>query len=252
LRLYPIETKIIGVEDSLVDVLLTSIKKQKIQLDHGDVLAITSKIVAHVENRLVNLRDVKPSKEAEKLAAEFSLQPKFVELVLQEADEIYGGVCNAILTLKDGVLTANAGIDNKNTPRGKVALFPNNLLKWINSIRKAFQFKTGKKIAVLIVDSGLRPLRLGTTGFALAVAGFRPIKDYRGMKDLYQKPVVITQHAIADDLASAAHLLMRENAEKIPAVLIKNAPVVFEENVYDAKDMSISFQECLFSGTFFS
>ena len=246
MRLYAVKTKIIETGDNLVEVILESLRAQNLQLEDGDILAITSKIIAYAEGRLVKLRDVKPSNEAKKLAQQFSLQPEFAELILCEADKIYGGVEKAVLTLKNGILTANAGIDNKNAPKDYAVLWPNDAQKWATRIREEIKRKTGKHVAVLIVDSGLIPLRMGTTSLALAVAGFKPVKDCRGDKDIYGKPLIITRHAIADNLASAAHLLMGEAAEKTPVVLIKDAPVDFDDNVYGSADMMMPFKECIF------
>lgn len=250
LKLYAVKTGIIQPNHDIVDVILESLEKQNLHLEDGDILALTSKIVAYAEGRLVRLDEVKPSEKALELAKSFSLKPEYAELILREADKIYGGVDKAVLTLKDGVLTANAGIDNKNAPEGFVVLWPQNIAGWAEKIKGEIKSRTGKKVAVLIVDSGLIPLRMGTAGLALAVAGFKPVKDCRGEKDLYGKPLIITRHAVADDLASAAHLLMGEAAEKTPVVLIREAPVEFDDNVYDSEDMMISRKECIFMGTF--
>jgi len=246
LKLFPIKTAIIKQGENIVDAVLRSMKKQGLVFDDGDVLALASKVIAYAEKRIVKLREVKPSKEAEELARKFTIPPELAELVMQEADEIYGGVEKAVLTLKDGVLTPNAGIDNKNAPEGTVALWPKNPEKWAKKIREELTRRTGKKVAVLIVDSGLRPLRLGTTGLALAVAGFKPVRDCRGEKDIFGKKLAITLHAVADDLASAAHLLMGETSEKIPAVLIKEAPISIDDGVYGSKDMALPPEQCIF------
>jgi coenzyme F420-0:L-glutamate ligase/coenzyme F420-1:gamma-L-glutamate ligase len=250
MRLYAVKTGIVKAGDNLVEVTIKSLKRQDLQLEDGDILALTSKIVACAERRVAELTDIKPSAKASELAKKFSLQPEFAELIVREADTIYGGVEKAVLTLKNGVLTANAGIDNKNAPFGSVVLWPKDAEERVKSIREEIMRKTGKRIAVLIVDSGLMPLRIGTTGLALAVAGFRPAIDHRGQKDIFGKPLVITQHAVADDLASAAHLLMGEVAEKTPIVLIRGASVVFDEGVYGSADMMIPPAECIFMNTF--
>ena len=250
MRLYAVKTEVVKTGESVVEVILESLKKQNLQLEDGDVLALSSKIVSYAEGRVVELSDIKPSEEAKKLAKKFLLKPEFAELVLQEADKIYGGAERAVLTLKNGVLTANAGIDNKNAPVGSVALWPKNAKEWAKRIREEITHRTSKHIAVLIVDSGLVPLRLGTNGLALAVAGFKPVIDLRGKKDIFGKPLAITRHAVADDLASAAHLLMGEVAEKTPIVLIKDAPVVFDECAYGSADMMISPDECIFMNAF--
>jgi len=250
MRLYAVKTGIIKAGDNLVEVILETLKKQNLKLEDNDILAVTSKIIAYAEKRVEKLSEVTPSGKAKKLAQQFSLQPEFAELILREADKIYGGVEKAVLTLKNGVLTANAGIDNKNAPVSSVVLWPSNTNNWVKHIREEIKRKTRKRVAVLIVDSGLAPLRIGTTGLALAVAGFRPVKDCRNKKDLYGKPVVITRHAVADDLASAAHLLMGEAAEKTPVVLIKDAHVDFDNGVYGSEDMMMPFKECIFMNAF--
>ncbi len=246
MRLYAVRTSIIKTGENLVEVILESLKRQNLQLEDGDILALASKIIAIAEGRVAKLSDIKPSEESKELAKKFSLQPEFAELILKEADKIYGGVERAVLTLKNGVLTANAGIDNKNASVGFVVLWPKNAEKWAKRIREEIIRETGRHTAILIVDSGLIPLRLGTNGLALAVAGFKPVIDFRGEKDIFGKTLIITRHAVADDLASAAHLLMGEVAERTPVVLIKDAPVVFDGGVYGCEDMMISPDECIF------
>ncbi len=246
MRLYAVRTSIIKTGENLVEVILESLKRQNLQLEDGDILALASKIIAYAEGHVAKLSNIKPSEEAKELAKKFSLQPEFAELILKEADKIYGGVERAVLTLKNGVLTANAGIDNKNAPVGFVVLWPKNAEKWAKRIREEIIRETGRHTAILIVDSGLVPLRLGTKGLALAVAGFKPVIDFRGEKDIFGKTLIITRHAVADDLASAAHLLMGEVAERTPVVLIKDAPVVFDGGVYGCEDMMISPDECIF------
>jgi coenzyme F420-0:L-glutamate ligase len=250
MRLYAVKTRIVKVGDDPIKLVIESLKEQNLQLEDNDILAITSKIIAYAEDRVIKLSEIKPSIRAKKLAEKFSLQPEFAELILQESEKIYGGVDKAVLTLKKGILTANAGIDNKNAPVGFAVLWPDDAEKWVMRIKEGIKRNTGKKVAVLIVDSGLIPLRIGTVGLALAVAGFKPIGDCRGEKDIYGKPIVITRHAVADNLASAAHLLMGEAAEKTPIVLIKDAPADFDDGVYGSADMMMPFKECIFMNAF--
>jgi len=250
MKLYAVKTEEVKTGDNVVRLALNALKKQNLKLENNDILAFTSKIIAYAEGRLIRLDEVKPSQKARELAKKFCLQPEFAELILREADKIYGGVEKALLTLKNSIMTANAGIDNKNAPQGFVVLWPLNPREWARRTRDDLERETGKHVGVLIVDSGLVPLRIGTSGIALAVAGFKPIRDTRGWKDLYGKPLIITRHAVADDLASAAHLLMGEAAEKKPIVLIKDAPVDFDDSAYDAEDMAMPPEECIFMGTF--
>lgn len=249
MRLIAVKTRVVKAGDDLVELVLGSLKAQGLQLEDNDVLALTSKAVSCSEGRLVKLSEVKPSEEAKRLAKEYSLKPEFAELILREADRVCGGVERAVLTLKNGVLAANAGIDNKNAPSDYAVLWPKDPAASAREVRDRIKRRTGKDVAVMIVDSGLVPLRIGTTGLALAVAGFKPIRDSRGCKDLFGKSIVITRQAVADDLASAAHLLMGEATEKTPLVLIKGAPVDFDDGVYGSADMMMPFKECIFINT---
>jgi len=246
MRLYPVRMRIVKFDDDMADLVLESLRKQHLEVENNDVLALASKIVAYSQGRVVKLSDIKPSEKARKLAKEYSLEPEFAELILREAGKVYGGVKKAVLTLKDCVVTPNAGIDNKNAPVGWAVLWPENLAEWLGSFRAEINRATGKRVAVIVVDSGLIPLRIGTVGLALAVAGFNPIREWRGRKDLFGKIILITRHAVADDLASAAHLLMGEAAEKIPVVLIKDAPVDFDDEVHGSEEMMMPFKECIF------
>lgn len=246
MELFAVRMPIVNVGDDLAMLILECLSSQSLRLRNNDVLAITSKILSYSEGRVAESGKVKASKEAIQLAKKYSLAPEFAELILREADRIYGGVEKAVLTLKNGFMTPNAGIDNKNTPDDYAALWPSDPEKSVKKIRDDIKMATGKSVAVLIVDSGLVPLRKGTNGLALAVAGFKPVRDNIGRRDLFGKRIMITRQAVADDVASAAHLLMGEATEQIPVVLIRDAPVEFDDDVHGASDMMMPFEQCIF------
>jgi coenzyme F420-0:L-glutamate ligase len=249
MQLFGIPTKIIRQGDNLVDVILEALSNQGLEIEDKDLLAIASKAVAVAQKRLVRLSSIKPSEKAMRLAEKYELEPSFVEVVLREAEKVYGGVTKALLTLKHNTLVANAGVDRKNAPEGYAMLWPLNPFKSAEEIRREILAKTGKHVGMLIVDSGIVPLRMGTTALAIGIAGFEPIRDCRVERDLYSKRVYITRHALADDLASAAHLIMGETTARIPAVLIRNAPVTFCEE-FDPTSMTIPEKQCLFMQSF--
>jgi coenzyme F420-0:L-glutamate ligase/coenzyme F420-1:gamma-L-glutamate ligase len=244
-----IRTPILKQKDDLVTIILDSLESHKLELKEWDILAISSKAIATIEVRIVPLEKVFPSEEAKQVAHRHSLEPEFSELVLKEADEIYGGVYKAILTLKKGILTVNAGVDRKNAPAGYAALWPLNPQNVADKIRTEIKQQSGRIVGVVIVDSQLAPLRMGTRGMALAVSGFRPVEDCRGKKDLFQKPLLITRRSVGDDLASTAHLLMGETNQQTPVVLIRDAPVTFVDRV-DAEEMKIPERECVYMHAF--
>jgi len=246
MRLFPIKTPIIQANDNLIEILLFSIKEQKNQPKDGDIIVVSSKVVALSEGRIVNYKTVKPSEKAESLAKQYDLEPGFVELVLQEADKTFGGVKRAILTMKNSMFIANAGIDHSNAPKDHAILWPKNPFLSADNIRKEFKKKLNVNIGVVISDSHCSPLRTGTTGFALAISGFDAIIDERGKMDLFGNEMRITQRAIADGLASAAVVVMGETDERIPAVLIRDTPIKLT-NQPSRSSTYFPPDECLFS-----
>ncbi|MEM2110746.1 MAG: coenzyme F420-0:L-glutamate ligase [Candidatus Bathyarchaeia archaeon] len=249
LEVIPVKTSLVQVGDDIVHVILEAIEKAGLNIEDGDVLLVADKIVATSEGRIVNYDSVKISKKAKKLAEKYSLEPPFVELVLNEADEIYGGVPRALLTLKNNILIANAGIDHKNAPENSACLWSVNPNETAKRIWKALSEKTSKKIGFILIDSHVNPMRVGTVGFALGIAGIRPVKDCRGLPDLYGRPLVITRMNLADDLAASAHLVMGETSERTPLVIIRGAPVEVTDN-YDPNDVVIAREDCMFMNTF--
>jgi coenzyme F420-0:L-glutamate ligase/coenzyme F420-1:gamma-L-glutamate ligase len=247
MQVLAVRTSLIKLGDDLIEAVLQSIRKRGLELLDNDVLALSSKIVSFAEGRLARLSDVKSSRRAVLLAKKYALTPAFAELILKEADCVIGGVAKAVLTLNDDVFTVNAGIDNKNAPEGFAVLWPKNPQYQAEYIRKEIVRRTDKRVGVLIVDSAVAPLRMGTRGLAIGVAGFEPVKDYRRTRDLFRKEIVMTLHAVADDLASAAHSVMGESVERTPVAIIRGAPVIFLDKV-DTESMKIAFKECIYMG----
>jgi coenzyme F420-0:L-glutamate ligase len=248
MNLLKIQTNLISPRSNLTAIVLKAINSQKLEVKDGDILALASKAVATAENKVRNLASVKPSKRAEKIASRFGFDPRFAEIILREADHVVWGVPKALLTQKNNILIPNAGVDQKNAPKGYVVLWPTDPDRVAEKIRDEIFMRTGKHVGVLIVDSRVTPLRMGTTGIAIGLAGFKPIRDYRTEKDLYGRSISMTTQAVADDLASAAHLVMGESNEQTPAVLIRNAPVTFAKA--DGSALVIPREQCLFSSHF--
>ena len=245
MQLFGIHTRLIEPGDKLVDVILDGLRRQRIAVENEDVLVVASKVVATVQRRLVKLSSIEPSKRAREISAKYNLEPSFVEVVLQEAEKVYGGVSRALLTLKNNMLIANAGVDHKNAPVGYVVLWPKNPNESAEEIRKEIFERTGKHVGVQIIDSQVTPLRVGTIGVAIGIAGFHPVKDYRTHKDLYGNSLLITRHALADDVACAAHLIMGEANERTPAVLCRGIPADFSGKIRP-NSVIIPAEECLF------
>jgi len=134
--------------------------------------------------------------------------PEFAQVVLNEADAVYGGVPGVLLTLKNGNAVANSGVTKRMPLGDSVIPWPADPHRSAEIIRRALSRKFRKRIGVVIVDSRVTPLRLGTTGSRLACSGFKPVRDSRGTKDLYGRRVQITLQSLADESLEPRTLLM--------------------------------------------
>jgi len=217
------------------------------RLRDGDVLVISSKFVATSEGRVVTLDSVKPGEEAKGLAAKFAMDPRLCELVLRESDEILGGIPGFILASKGGLLTPNAGIDKSNVKHGAVVLYPRRPEASAWRIREALRFSRGISIGVVICDSRLSPTRRGTTGVAVASSGVEAVLDMRGRADLFGNVLRVTAQGVADDLSSAAEILMGESDEATPIVLVRGLKGnLLKDTEYGGKRFAIPMDECVF------
>ncbi len=221
LEIYGIPTTIIKKGDSIANEIACSLDEKNLTLKDKDIIVLAESAVATSEGRIVSLENIKVSNDARLLASKYSIDEREMELILQECDEIIGGVPGAVLTITGGILSPNAGIDASNAPHGHVVLLPSNPTESAYRIRKVLENKYSCRIGVIIGDSRTQPLRLGCVGIALAVSGINPVIDTRGLNDLFNKPLTITYRALADNLVSTAQLLMGEADEGIPCVLIR-------------------------------
>jgi len=247
LTVIPLSLGRIPVGGELSPRIVRAIRKAGLRIRSGDVVAVSSKIVSLSDRRLVKVSSVEPSNSARRLAQRFTMDPSLVQVVLQEADQVLGGVRGALLTVKDGILTANAGIDEKNAPKGHVLLWPKDPDRSARELRNQLAAALHNKLSVIIVDSRVTALRLGTSGVALATAGPPGVRDYRGLKDLSSRVIRITQHNLPDDLASSAHAVMGEGAESTPAALVRMAKTRFPGRV--SAHLKIHPRRCLILGT---
>ncbi len=151
------------------------------------------------------------------------------------------------MTLKNKMFIPNAGIDFSNAPQGKIILWPRDPFASARRLRRAFGLK---RLGVLIVDSGLRPLRRGTSGIAIGWAGFEGIEDLRGAHDLFGKKMKYSQVSVADNLAAAGELVMGSSNASIPFVIARGTKVKFTDRKFSAKDYWMNFKKCLYHSLF--
>jgi coenzyme F420-0:L-glutamate ligase/coenzyme F420-1:gamma-L-glutamate ligase len=209
--------------DTIADLILTGLAASGLTLRRGDVVAIAQKIVSKAEGRMVDLRDVAPSKRAQKLAAEVEKDPRLVELILRESTEVVRQRTGVLVVAhRSGVVLANAGIDMSNVAGDEhhVLLLPEDCNRSCRDIREQLAARTGVEVAVLIIDSLGRAWRNGTVGVALGSAGLPALLDLRGTPDLFGRQLQATEVGIADEIAAAASMLMGQAGEGTPVVLL--------------------------------
>ena len=221
MNIRPVKTRVFKEGEDLLSFITEYIPKLK----DGSVLVVTSKIVALSEGRTARIQDSKKIIRAE---SDWVLQTKHVAL-----------------TEKDGMILANAGVDESNA-NGKLILLPEDSFKTAQTLRSnILQNVAIKKLGVIISDSRVMPLRAGVVGIALGYAGFRGVRDYRGKYDVFGRKLKFTQTDIADSLATAATLVMGEGDERQPLAVIEDAPVVFSGRV-DKKELLIPMKDDMY------
>ena len=214
--------------DDLAAIVLQGLAAQSLQLQANDVVCVAQKIVSKAEGRLIPLADVTAGKEATALAAETDKDPRLVELILRESDEILRkrpGVL--IVRHRLGIVGANAGIDQSNIEHagGEAALLlPEAPDASAARLREQLEAASGVAVGVIITDSHNRPWRLGTIGAAIGAAGVTVLDDHRGGNDIYGRELKVTLINRADAIAGAATLVMGETTEKIPLALVRGLP----------------------------
>jgi len=227
LEIIPVKIqKEIESDDNLVDLILESS-----EVNNGDILIFSQKIVSKNEGSILSLSSVNPSLLANGIASSYDKDPRLVELILSESKRIVrmeNGII--IVETKHGFVCANAGIDESNVQDGYATLLPDNPDQSANILKNKIEQKTGKNIAVIISDTFGRPFRLGQTNVAIGIAGLEPILDYNGKPDTFGKIMQVTAIAIADEICSASELVMGK-VEKCPIAIIRN----YNFNFSDAK-----------------
>jgi len=224
------EIKIIGLAsiplikkgDDLSQLILQAAELQGIELDDEDILVIAETAVAKAEGHLIHLESIKPRQRAREIAELTGKDSELVEAIIQESEEIIKvGPDFIISETKHGFVCANAGIDESNVENGLATPIPVNPDKSAQEIREKLETNNGKSIAIIISDTQGRAFREGAIGTAIGISGMEPIWDRCGELDLYNRELKTTSIAVADELSSAASLVMGQADEGIPVVIIR-------------------------------
>jgi coenzyme F420-0:L-glutamate ligase/coenzyme F420-1:gamma-L-glutamate ligase len=218
--------------DNLAELICKAAEKQNTPLQEHDVIVVTHVAVSKAEGNIVNLDDVVPTERAKEIAQKTGKEPAMVEVVLRETKEIVRMGENSLITeTKNGIVCANAGVDRSNVEGERnMVLLPKDPDASARKIRQEIRKLTGCDVAVIVSDTHGRPLRRGEINVAIGVAGMKPIRDRRGEKDLFGYVLRIKQTAVADELASAAELVIGQANEGIPVAIIRGYNYRKDEN----------------------
>jgi len=215
--------------DDLAELVVRSLARASLELRRGDVLVFAQKIVSKAEGRCIDLSTVTPGPRALEVAQTVQKDPRLVELVLRESRRIVRMAKDVLIVEhRLGLIMANAGIDQSNVAEpgsgDRALLLPEAPDASAARLRKRLDELTGTAPGVVISDSFGRPWRMGTVGVAIGCAGIAATMDLRGQADLFGRPLRVTVVGHADEVASAASIVMGQANESHPVVLVRGLP----------------------------
>ncbi|WP_405308823.1 coenzyme F420-0:L-glutamate ligase [Methanobrevibacter sp.] len=213
---------IVDSTSNISQIIKDAIVEQGCSIHHGDIILIAETLISKSEGTFINIEELNPSKEAIDLAEKSKKDPKLVQAILNESNEVVEVGPNFIITeTKHGFVCANAGIDESNVGEGLATPMPINPDKSALEIREFLEKEFEEEIAVIITDTQGRAFRFGAIGTAIGCSGISPLWRRVGEKDLYGRELETTEIATGDELAAAASLIMGQADEGLPVVLIR-------------------------------
>ncbi|HEY3137727.1 MAG TPA: coenzyme F420-0:L-glutamate ligase [Blastocatellia bacterium] len=216
--------------DDVASLIVEAARVAEIGIVDRDVVVVAQKIISKAEGRIVRLDSVEPSPRAREWAVAYDKDPRVVEVVLRESKRIVRMERGVLISeTEQGFVCANAGVDTSNVEGGTVTLLPKDPDASAGQIHSSLERSVGVELAVIVSDTFGRPWREGLVNVALGVSGIAPLLDYRGQKDSHGRRLKVTVMAIADELASAAELVMKKSSG-IPVAIIRG----FDYNTSEA------------------
>jgi len=231
--------------DNVAEHIVKAAREEKVEIANGDVIVVAQKIISKAEGGVVHLKTVTPSQKAEEIAKVSGKDPRHVEVILRESAKVirFQGA-HLIVETRHGFICANAGVDRSNVEDpDTITVLPIDGDKSAREIRRKIRDLTGADVAVIISDTFGRAWRIGQVNVAIGVDGLRPVVDYRGQKDMFGYVLNVTQMAVADELASAAELVMRKS-DGVPVAIVRGCD--YAQGKGSVRDLIRPEQEDLF------
>ena len=224
IEILPIDKlPIIKKGDDLANLILEVTDNSNTFPKEGDIIVICHVIVSRAEGNIIDLNTITPSIIAKNFGEFTSKDARLVEVILRESKSIRRMSKGVLITeTKHGFICANSGVDKSNVPGDDiVAPLPVDADVSAQNIRKSIKMRAGIDVAVIICDTHGRAHRDGEINIAIGVSGIEAIRDRRGEKDLFGYELKVKRTAIADELASAAELVIGQADEAVPAAIIR-------------------------------
>lgn len=251
-KIFPVAgLPLIRPSDDLARWIVRASKKLGFGVRNGDVLVVGQKAVSKSEGRLVDIDQVEASERALQIARKTGRRTGFVQVVLQDSKRVLKANREVlIVATKHGWVCLNGGVDKSNVEGDRVfALLPKNPDESARRLRTRIRQLTGRRVAVIVCDTHSRPFRRGQVEETIGIAGMNPMVDYRGQRDLFGYQLKFKNVAVADELASAAELVMGQGKEATPAAIIRGLRRIrFQEQARSSR-LAVEPREDLFRGT---
>ena len=239
----------VGPGQDLCALIANALDAAGLTLESGDVVVIAQKVVSKAEGRYVRLDEIAPSARALELAKAADKDPRLVEVILGETEEVLRHRPGLVITVnRHGIVSANAGVDVSNVAdesQGEIVLLlPDDPDEACRTVCIGLRTRFGVDIGVIVSDTAGRAWRRGIMGFAIGVAGMPALRDLRGSTDRFGRTLQVTEIALADEIAAAASLLQGHGAEGLPVVVVRGLDIAGAPG--SAKDLLRPAEQDLF------
>ncbi|MHA2177657.1 MAG: coenzyme F420-0:L-glutamate ligase [Candidatus Thorarchaeota archaeon] len=214
---------IVKPNEDVLDLILDAFENQSLDLSPGDIVVVTHSIISISESNIRRLEEIEITDKARETSDESGQSVKRIQIALEEAMEVLRRSPILITKTKHGLITDFSGVDESNAPPNTLVLLPNNPDASALRISTKLSEKMGFRVPVIISDTQGRPWRKAAVNLAIGVAGMSPFTNNRGKMDLYERKLEGSLVCLADQIASAAELVMGQAGEGVPVVVVKGA-----------------------------
>jgi len=209
-------------------------------VEDGDIICVASTIVSKAKGYSRILKDVVPGERACRIADKTGEDPKFLQVVLDQACDVLIEAPFTLTQLKSGHVGVRSGVDASNVEDGLVIVLPEDPMEEAREICEQVKRRSGMTCGVIITDTCGRSFRRGQTGHAIGWSGMTAIRDFRGDTDLFGRRLEITEEAVVDEIAGFANFIMGESNRGVPAVLFRGImPWTGHNSIYFSPDEDV-------------